>query len=324
MPTPRPGGELQVVELYGGMRHKPQPPWLDLADLAGRQYGVVSIRQLRRLGFSQDTIKREAAVGRLHPLHHGVYAVGHTDLSAYSECLAAGLGGGPGALLSHYSAAWLWGLSKASPVPVHVTGPVARRHRSSIRQHRSRTLTDDDRALERGIPVTSVARTALDLAPLLRFDRMKRLLKRSEELKAFDLPAFESVLARNKGHRGRRPLRRALATYEPPRFTRSGLEEYFLHLVEQAGLPQPVPAYNVAGHELDVYWPEHRFAVELDVFETHGTRESFEEDRLRDEDLGLAGIEVRRVTGHRLEREPQRVIERITRMLAERTRTPSR
>jgi hypothetical protein len=164
-----------------------------------------------------------------------------------------------------------------------------------------------------------VARTALDLAARVDFRRLRRILKRAEELKAFELAAFESVLARNKGHRGARPLRRALAIYEPPRFTRSGLERYFVELVERAGLPRPVTGCNEVGHELDVYWPEHRFAVELDVFETHGTRESFEEDRLRDEDLTLAGIEVRRVTGRRLEREPQRVIERITRLLAERT-----
>lgn len=170
--------------------------------------------------------------------------------------------------------------------------------------------------LEKGISVTSVARTALDLAPLVRLQPLKRLLKRSEELKAFDLPAFESVLARNKGHRGARPLRRALATYRPPRFTRSGLEEHFLDLVERAGLPQPVTAFNLAGHELDVYWPEHDFAVELDVFETHGTRQSFEDDRVRDEDLTLAGIEVRRVTGLRLEHEPERVIDRLAQLLA--------
>jgi hypothetical protein len=287
-----------------------------VAELAAERYGVVSVRQLARLGIGRASVEKAILGGRLHQLHHGVFAVGHTDLSLYGYCLAAVLGGGPGALLSHYSAAWLWGLSKASPVPVHVTGPVPRRHRSSIRQHRSRTLTDEDRGLEKGIPVTSVARTVLDLAALVEFRRLRRLLKRSEELKTFDLPLFESVLARNKGHRGARPLRRALAIYRPPRFTRSGTEDYFLHLVEQAGLPRPVTAYNVAGHELDVYWPDHRFAVELDVFETHGTRESFEEDRSRDEDLKLARVEVVRVTGHRLEREPEQVINRVAQLLA--------
>ncbi|HUC00603.1 MAG TPA: type IV toxin-antitoxin system AbiEi family antitoxin domain-containing protein, partial [Solirubrobacterales bacterium] len=293
-----------------------KPRGQDLAALAKRQHGVVSIRQLKRLGYSKQSVSRATIEGRFHLLHHGVYAVGHTDLSPQAECLAAVLGGGPGALLSHYSAAWLLGLLKTSPVPVHVTGPVARRHRSSIRQHRSRTLIDEDRGLEKGIPVTSVPRTALDLSPRLRFDRLQRLLKRSEELKAFDLLAFESLLARNKGHRGARPLRRALATYRPPRFTRSGLEDQFLDLVERAGLPRPVSNYSVAGHELDVYWPDHRFAVELDVFETHGTRQSFEDDRVRDEDLTLAGIEVRRVTGQRLEREPERVLDRLAQLLA--------
>lgn len=186
--------------------------------------------------------------------------------------------------------------------------------------HHSETLLFEDQALEDGIPVTSVARTALDLAALLDHRRLRRLLKRSEELKLFDLDAFESVLSRNRGHRGVAPLRRALALYRPPRFTRSGLEREFLALAERAGLPRPVTAYNEIGHELDVYWPELRFAVELDIFETHGTRESFEEDRLRQEDLKLAGIELTRVTGRRLEREPGRVLDRVIRLLEQRRR----
>jgi Transcriptional regulator, AbiEi antitoxin len=299
------------------MRGKALRPEAELAVLAARQYGVVSIRQLQTLfGFSQAAVERTAVAGRLHRLHHGVYAVGHTNLSPHARCLAAVLASGPGALLSHYSAAWLLGLVSTQPIPVHVTTPLPRKRRSGLVIHRSETLSDEDHGIEKRIPVTSVARTALDLAPLVRLRQLRRLLKRSEELKAFDLPAFESVLARNRGHRGSKPLRRALALYKAPRFTRSGLEEHFLDLVERAGLPRPVANFNVAGYELDVYWPEHRFGVELDVFETHGTRESFEADRLRDEDLMLEGIEVRRVTGLRLEREPERVVERVARLLA--------
>lgn len=134
----------------------------------------------------------------------------------------------------------------------------------------------------------------------------------------FDLDDFRSVLARNVGHRGRLPLERALAIYEPPRFTRSELEREFLRWAEGANLPRPFTAFNVAGYELDVYWPELRFAVELDVYATHGAHEPFEEDRRRDEDLKLAGIELVRITGHRIEREPRQVIERITRLLAQR------
>lgn len=244
--------------------------------------------------------------------------MGHTNLSLHGRCLAAVLASGRGALLSHYSAGWLLGLISTCPVPVHVTTPVPRQRREAARIHRSETLTTDDRSLERGIPVTSVARTSLDLAAVLRFRNLRRLIRRAEELGLFDLVDFRSVLARNRGHRGRSPLERAMEVYEPPRFTRSELEREFLRSAEAAGLPPAVTAFNVAGFELDVYWPELRFAVELDVYATHGGHESFEEDRRRDEDLKLAGIELIRVTGRRLEREPRQVIERISRLLSQR------
>lgn len=300
------------------MSTKPLPRGQHLAALARRQHGVLSIRQLRRLGYSYSSVQRAAAAGRLHRLHHGVYAVGHTSLSLQGWCLAAVLASGSGALLSHCSAGWLLGLIPTRPVPIHVTTPVPRKRRGSIRIHHSRTLINTDRALEQGIPVTSVARTALDLAAVVRFRSLRRLLRRSEELEVFDLADFRSVLARNRGHRGAFPLERALAIYEPPRFTRSELEREFLRLVEEAVLPRPVTAFVVAGYELDVYWPELRFAVELDVYDTHGTHESFEEDRRRDEDLKLAGVELVRVTGRRLEREPRQAIERIGLLLDQR------
>lgn len=286
--------------------------------LAKRQHGVVSIRQLRRLGYSTKATRRAVESGRLHRLHHGVYAVGHTNLSLEGRCLAAVLASGPRSLLSHYSAGWLLGLISTRPVPVHVTSPLPRKKRNRVRIHRSRTLIDADRTLGEGIPVTSVARTALDLAAGVRFRTLRRLIRRSEELRVFDLGEFRSVIDRNRGHRGRLPLERALAVYEPPRLTRSELEREFASSAERFGLPQPVTAFNVAGYELDVYWPDLRFAVELDVYATHGGHQSFEEDRRRDEDLKLAGVELTRVTGRRFEREPRRVMERVAALLDQR------
>jgi hypothetical protein len=300
------------------MCNKAQPQGKELAMLAARQHGVVSIRQLNRLGYSRYGIARFAAEGRFHRLHQGVYAVGHTDLSLHGHCLAGVLACDSEALLSHYSAAWLWGVLSIQPIPVHVTTSVRRKARLPIRVHHSQTLTDADRALDDGIPVTSVARTALDLAARIRRESLDRLLQRAEELKLFDLAEFESVLVRNRGHHGVAGLRRAVDLYKPPPFTRSGLERRFLKLLAGAGIARPATAYNEAGYELDVYWPELRFAVELDVFETHGTRRSFEADRLRQEDLKLAGVELTRVTGSRLDREPQRVIERVVCLLAQR------
>ncbi|HUB99165.1 MAG TPA: type IV toxin-antitoxin system AbiEi family antitoxin domain-containing protein [Solirubrobacterales bacterium] len=284
-----------------------------LAALADRQHGVVSIRQLEGpLGYSHPAISRAAGAGRLHRLYTGVYAVGYRNLSPHGQCLAAVLACGPDALLSHYSAAWLWSLTRhTQPVPIHVTSPVQRRKRQPLRLHRARNLTAEDRALENGIPVTSVPRTLLDMAALVKPDWLGRMLERAEELELLELGPVESVIARNRGHRGSSRLRRAIVNYRPPAFTRSDAEKLLLGMLADAGLPRPATGWNECGHELDFYWPDFRFAVELDFFETHGTREAFERDPLRDEDLALAGIETRRVTGRRLEREPAQVVERL-------------
>ncbi len=176
-------------------------------------------------------------------------------------------------------------------------------------------LTADDRELREGIPVTSLSRTLLDLAAAVRFDRLEKMVERSEERGLFDLRQVEELLARTVGHHGHKRLRRAIALYKPTSFTRSGLEKRWLELVVDAGLPQPHTNYVEQGFELDCYWPEFRFAVELDLFETHGTRAAFERDRERQEELLLAGITMTRVTGPRLEREPDEVVRRVARLL---------
>jgi len=141
------------------------------------------------------------------------------------------------------------------------------------------------------------------------------MVERSEDLELFDPPAIEDLLERTVGHQGHGRLRKAIALYQPSSFTRSDLEKRFLELCLKAGLPQPRTNYVAHGFELDCYWPSHRFAVELDVFETHGTRAAFERDRKRQEDLLLAGIGMTRVTGPRLEREPGEVMRRVARLL---------
>jgi hypothetical protein len=211
-----------------------------------------------------------------------------------------------------------------SPAPYAVTTPVRRKPRPPILLHYAGNLTPEDRALREGIPVTSLARTFLDVAASARPRRLQRMIERSEELKLFDLGRVESVLERNQGHHGAGALRRALVLFKPSPFTRSGLERRFLALVQEAGLPQPATGFNEAGFELDVYWPERRFAVELDTFETHGSRVAFERDRLRQEELKLAGIELIRVTGARLDREADRVLERVAMLLEAQAETTGR
>lgn len=307
------------------MHGKPLPPPSGrerdrgLAELAERQHRVVSIRQLRGpLGYSEGTVERMVARAHLHRLYRGVYAVGTASVSAHGACLAAVLACGPKALLSHRSAAWLWGLTRRQPFPLEVTSPTPRAPRPPIRLHHARFLMPADRALVAGIPVTSLPRALLDYAATVDSDRLDKGIERAEELGLFDLAAVDELLGRTAGHRGHKPLLRALELYRPPPFTRSGMERRFLDLVDEAGLPKPITGFNELGHELDVYWPEHRLVVELDLYETHGTRAAFERDRLRQEDLLLDDIRMTRVTGPRLDREPRRVIERVRRLLARR------
>jgi hypothetical protein len=290
-----------------------------LAKLAEQQHGVVSIRQLeRKLGYSRKAVQRDVASGHLHPLHRGVYAVGYRLVTVHGRCLAAVLACGPKALLSHRSAAWLWGISRYGPVPLHVTSPVPRKPRPPIRLHHSRILAKEDRSLEKEIPVTALPRTLLDCAAECSLSRLQRMLERSEELKLFDLGPIEELLERSGRHAGRGRLRRAIALYAPAPFTRSGFERRFFEAVLEAGLPRPATNFVEAGFELDVYWPEYRFAVELDTYATHGTNAAFERDHLRDEDLMLAGIELTRITDIRFHREPEDVLERVVTLLARR------
>jgi hypothetical protein len=289
-----------------------------LAALAYRQHGVVSVGQLHGLGFSKSAIEKAVRRGRLHSLDRSVYAVGHTRLDPHGRCFAAVFACGPGAVLSHHSAAWLHRVARWDPEPFHVTGPVARHPRLPVRIHRARRLMGVDREVVEGIPVTAVPRMLLDLAAAVKFELLEKLVERAEDRELFDLRAVEELLERTVGHHGHGRLRRAIALYKPSSFTRSTLEKRFLELCLEAGLPQPRMNFVAHGFELDCFWPEYPFAVELDVYETHGSRAAFERDRKRQEDLLLHGIAMTRVTGPRLEREPREVVRRVALLLEQR------
>jgi len=290
-----------------------------LARLAKAQHGVISEGQLVELGYFKDAVHHGASAGRLHAIHHGVYAVGHTALSRQGLCLAAVLSCGDGALLSHRSAAWLWGLTSRFPSPVEVTAASPRRTRPAIRVHSAQALTPEDEADSEGIAVTAIPRTLLDFAAVdPQF--LGRALDNARRLGLLDIGAVDALVSRSRGFRGVARLREALGIYRDPAFTRSGLERRFLQLIQSTGLPRPSMNLFVEGYELDAYWPAERFAVELDTYDYHGTPSAFEADRLRQENLKLTGIEMTRITGTRIDREPRAVANRIRRLLSQRRR----
>jgi very-short-patch-repair endonuclease len=234
-------------------------------------------------------------------------------------CLAAVLSCGKEALLSHRSGAWLWGLTARFASPVEVTAESPRRTRRAIQIHSAEMLTPDDRSCLQGIPVTAVPRTLLDFATVdPRF--LVQALNNAQRLGLLDLIAVDALISRGRGSRGVGRLREALKPHRPSAFTRSGLERRFLQLVQSSNLPRPSMNLFVEGYELDAYWPAERFAVELDTYDYHGSPSAFEADRIRQENLKLAGIEMTRVTGIRMEREPRTVAKRLHQLLTQRRR----
>jgi hypothetical protein len=287
--------------------------------MAGGQQGVVSLAQLAELGYGRYAVEEMIRTGRLHPVSRGVYAVGHAAVSRHGQCLAAVLSCGDGALLSHRSAAWLWGLTKRFVLPVAVTAASPRRTREAIRVHSAEAIVAEDRTELDGIPVTAIPRTLLDFAAVdphyLGF-----ALDNGHRLGLIDLPAIDALIARSRGFRGVARLRTAMEIHRDPAFTRSGLERRFRALVRRFGLPVPASNFFVEGYELDAYWPTERFAVELDTYDYHGSPGAFESDRIRQESLKLAGIEIVRITGTRLNREPATVMRRLRQLLTQRHR----
>ena len=231
------------------------------------------------------------SAANLHRLHRGVYAVGHTRLSYRGKLWAALLAcGGPGAaVLSHRSAAALWDLIPTPAGNPDVTTLKAGRSMPAVRVHRTTTLKDNDIAEKDGLPVTTVARTLRDLATILSPHRLERICHRAAHLRILDA----AVLQDSHGK-----LRQALQTLEhhDPQITRSDLEERFLELIAQAGLPRPQVNTHIEGHEVDFAWPHHRLIAETDGAATHLTPTAFEEDRKRDAQLTAAGYRVVRFT----------------------------
>jgi hypothetical protein len=303
----RAGGEFGDVEHFSpDMWGQNASRQRAVADLGGRQHGVVSQRQLIALGLSQTTIDRWLASGRLHRLHRGVYAVGHRVLRVQGRWMAGVLACGPDAVLSHQPAAALLDLRRSSSSVTHVTTP-RRASPRGIEVHRVRRLHPEDVAMRERIPVTSVARTVLDLAETLTLRQLIRVIEQAERLRIFDLNAIEELLARNPGRHGTRPLRAAIAAVngEPPR-TNSDWERDFLDFCEDHGIPRPELNVIVEGFEVDALWPEKKLIVELDSWTFHRSRRAFEEDRRRVVVLQLAHYMVLPITA--LDDEAARVI----------------
>jgi len=279
--------------------------------VAARQHGVVSRPQLLGAGFDDGAISRRVEKGQLHRVHQGVYGVGHPQLTSHARWMAAVLACGPGAALSHLDAAGLWRIYEGTGTRVHVVAASNRRV-PGLWIHRARRLDLEDVTVHEGIPVTTVARTLVDLTDLLPGDRVLRAMREADYLRLLDLDSLNAAVERARGRRNLRRLKQALARHREGGIVRGELEHRFLELVGRAGLPAPETNVRVRTRKriytVDCLWRAEGVAVELDGRGAHARTAAFEEDRARDTALNAIGLRTLRFTWRRVANEPEDVV----------------
>ena len=259
--------------------------------MATRAHGIVDWWELRVAGISATEVRGRVRKGALIREFPGVYRVGHRAPSVESHYLAAVRACGKGAVLSGRAAAYVWGLIKGSVPNPEVTARTERRI-EGIKTRRARAAVEA--TTWRGIPVTSVARTLVDLAAVLSADDLARACHEAGVRYRTTPRDVEAVLAKRPNTKGAGALREVLRG--EVRVTLSKLERAFLRRLEQAGLPLPQTNRVAGGRRVDCRWPEHRLTVELDGYRYHHSRHAWEQDRRREREAHQRGDDFRRYT----------------------------
>jgi hypothetical protein len=274
------GGQNRIVEQ-------------ELARIAQQQHGVVTRRQLLSVGVSPRQIETRVDAGSLLREHRGVYRVGHRAPSVEATYLAAVMAAGEGAALSGLAAAHMHGLVKGPAPPPEVTAPAERRI-EGVRIHRCRALNARSCAIVRGIPITCVPRTLVDIASVLSVEALARACHEAGVLHGTTPAEVAAELEQRPNIAGARRLRRVIEG--DVHVTLSALERRFLQLLDADGLRLPVTNRPAGGRRVDCRWPEHRLTVELDSYRFHNSRHSWEQDRRREREARARGDEFRRYT----------------------------
>jgi len=289
-----------------------------LSEWADGRHGIVTVGELRRLGFDASAVRRRVRTGRLHRQYPRIYSYGRKTLTPSGRRLASVLACGDDAAASHRAAAALWDLRRSTRLEVIVPTSAGRVGAPGITLYRHATLRPQDLTLRYGIPVTTVPRTLLDLASVVNTQHLESAIRQADDAERFDLVAVEEVLAAYPRHVGARPLRELLTELRDRdvHLTFSDLERDMLAMCDAGGLPHPVANFVLHGHRVDFHWANTPLVVEADSWRWHRSRARFEADRLRDQELAVAGYVVLRVTHRQLARQPAVVGERIARILA--------
>ena len=288
-----------------------------IADVAARQHGVVTLRQLEACGLGPGAIKRRVGARRLQRLWRGVYAFGHSELRPEGRLLGAVFACGPGAVLSIRSAAGRWGVlaTARASIDVTVAGRGTRTSQPGIHLHCVRRLDPRDVTVLAGIPITTVPRTLVDLCAVVPPRMIERALEQSYVLRLTTPEAIEKAVSRSAGRKTAALRRLLAATARTPTLTRSELEEAFLALCRRGGLPDPEVNVQLHGYEVDFLWRKQRRVIEVDGYAFHSVRGAFERDRRKDVDLELAGFPVTRFTHDQVIHQPEDTLRRARQLV---------
>ncbi len=273
-----------------------------IGEICGHQYGVISLTQLALAGLNDWAVRERAHRGRLHRVHRGVYSLAPPRLLSHAGwAYAAVLAAGDGALLSHLSAAWWWGLTTKRGRRVQVSRPgTATRQRDGFVIHGRPDLLPADRAVHERIALTSLERTLFDEAATAGRDDLANQIDHAVERHIYDHAAMEALTRRHPGSRGAPLLRSIFRSWQPPAFTRSDGEKVLRRVIHESGLPKPRVNMEFHGWERDFVWPDRGLVVEYDGWDGHKTRAQQERDRRRDASLAVVGVIPLRITGLQL------------------------
>jgi very-short-patch-repair endonuclease len=285
-------------------------------DLSRMQNAAVTAEQLHAVGLSRHAILARVKRGRLVPSFKGVYIVGDPELLPLAKESAALLSLGQNAVLSHRSAAAVWGLAQPNPQVIDVTAIGSRPHkREGVRVHYAKTLTDT--TTQDNLRLTTPARTLIDFASQASSGELADAFGEARAKRLLTDRKLNGALNRAPlNHPGAAIVRAMLR--EGGTYDRSKAERLMRGLCRQAELPQPVTNAMLHGHLVDFLWPDQRLILEVDGYGAHGNRQAFEADRRRDQVHAAAGYVVVRITWEQLQNEPLAVAVRIAQALARR------
>lgn len=293
--------------------------WRDraVAKVAGRQKMLATTAQLAQCGLGKHAVAYRVHASRFQPVFHGVYFVGCGELPPLARELAALLACGEKSFISHYSAAFVWGLRTMPPTEVEVS--VVGRccdSRKGIRMHRIQAIDRGEIQRHEGLWISTPARAVLEVAATATVDELVDIVNEGHGLRRFKASDLDAVLRRNRGRRGVARLKEVLGDQDAMTITRSRAERAFLKLIRDARLPRPEVNQRLGRYEPDFMWREQRLIVELDSYQFHGGPGGFQTDREKDLVYRDAGFDVLRPTRNHVIHEPARVLVSVVRALA--------